>query len=349
MADLSARLDLTYVPETRAMLAAIRAQREKLTDQRSRDTRRRTYAQQAEQAAVTLATLARALANRQSELQDVITACGADSLDAALQRLAAAAARAAHQATLDSNHAKLMADGDGLTLAALRAEADAVAADDVPAALAAARAEAEAAQEQAQADSGALALQRQKLEQLGRDTAYAEAMEAQQAATATADRLLREALTARLAAALLGRALEAVEQAGGADMLARIGGWFALLTGGAYRALVSEPTDDKRQMLLAVPADRPEELKYVHQLSEGTRDQLYLALRLEAVAAHADPLPFIADDILQTFDDARALAALHTLQKLSETVQVIVLTHHGHIAELAARLPVGCFKISTLS
>ena len=45
------------------------------------------------------------------------------------------------------------------------------------------------------------------------------------------------------------------------------------------------------------------------ELSEGTRDQLYLALRMEALRGHcqsAMAVPFIADDILQTFDDGRA-------------------------------------------
>ena len=132
-------------------------------------------------------------------------------------------------------------------------------------------------------------------------------------------------------------------------MLARIGAWFRDLTSGAYRTLATEPGPDNRAVLVAVPADRPDELKHVEELSEGTRDQLYLALRLEAVAAHADPLPFIADDILQTFDDTRAAAALHALLRLSERVQVIVLTHHGHILDLARQLPAGRVHVCGLA
>ena len=48
----------------------------------------------------------------------------------------------------------------------------------------------------------------------------------------------------------------------------------------------------------------PGEPKTLEQLSEGTRDQLYLALRILALREHAAgamPLPFIADDILQTY------------------------------------------------
>src|SRR6266850_1876771 len=57
--------------------------------------------------------------------------------------------------------------------------------------------------------------------------------------------------------------------------------------------------------------------KRVAELSEGTRDQLFLALRLVMLQDYtqkAPALPFIADDLLQTFDDysrtAHALAAL---------------------------------------
>jgi len=77
------------------------------------------------------------------------------------------------------------------------------------------------------------------------------------------------------------------------------------------------------------------------QLSEGTSDQLYLALRIAALenyAAAAAPLPFIVDDVLQTFDDTRTLATLQALLGLSAYVQVIALTHHPHVGNLAANL-----------
>ena len=44
---------------------------------------------------------------------------------------------------------------------------------------------------------------------------------------------------------------------------------------------------------------------------------------------------------MQTFDDARAAAALRALLDLSAHVQVIVLTHHPHVQALARSLPAG--------
>jgi uncharacterized protein YhaN len=109
--------------------------------------------------------------------------------------------------------------------------------------------------------------------------------------------------------------------------------------------------DEEDGALRAVELAYPNERKLLGQLSEGTRDQLYLALRMVALRDHAEaaePMPFIADDVLQTFDDTRAAAALGALVGLSETLQVIVLTHHEHLATLAAALPEGRVNIHRL-
>lgn len=77
-------------------------------------------------------------------------------------------------------------------------------------------------------------------------------------------------------------------------------------------------------------------------MSEGTRDQLYLALRLahlEDYAGRAEPAPFVGDDLFSTFDDARTGHGLETLAEIGGTVQPILFTHHRHVAEIAtARL-----------
>ena len=60
--------------------------------------------------------------------------------------------------------------------------------------------------------------------------------------------------------------------------------------------------------------------------SDGTIDQLYLALRL-AVAEELTPqAPLILDDALVRFDDQRMTAALEILRKMAETKQVICFT-----------------------
>jgi uncharacterized protein YhaN len=46
-------------------------------------------------------------------------------------------------------------------------------------------------------------------------------------------------------------------------------------------------------------------------------------------------LPFIADDLLVNFDDRRAKAAIRVLADFGKITQVILFTHHGHIADMA--------------
>ena len=73
------------------------------------------------------------------------------------------------------------------------------------------------------------------------------------------------------------------------------------------------------------------------RLSDGTRDQLYLALRLAALtgAAGAERMPFVADDLLVNFDDRRARAAVKVLADFAAHTQTILFTHHAHIAAMA--------------
>ena len=76
----------------------------------------------------------------------------------------------------------------------------------------------------------------------------------------------------------------------------------------------------------------------VDGMSDGTADQLYLALRLASLEQYLEknePLPFIVDDILLRFDNERAGATLGVLSGLSEKTQVIFFTHHEHLMRLA--------------
>ena len=69
-------------------------------------------------------------------------------------------------------------------------------------------------------------------------------------------------------------------------------------------------------------------------MSDGTRDQLYLALRMAALELHlgqAQSLPFVADDLFVNYDDARAKAGLEELKVLSASAQVLFLSHHDHL------------------
>ncbi|MBN1394866.1 MAG: AAA family ATPase [Pirellulales bacterium] len=88
----------------------------------------------------------------------------------------------------------------------------------------------------------------------------------------------------------------------------------------------------------------------VEALSRGTREQLFLSLRLalaESYARRGAPLPLILDDVLVNFDADRAKAAAAVLRDFAAAGhQLLVFTCHEHILKLfkslktaVARLP----------
>ncbi len=74
-----------------------------------------------------------------------------------------------------------------------------------------------------------------------------------------------------------------------------------------------------------------------HLLSLGTRQQLYLSLRLALLITASDVgrgLPVVCDDILVNFDDSRRAQAAKALVELSRTRQVVLFTCHKDVAAL---------------
>lgn len=132
---------------------------------------------------------------------------------------------------------------------------------------------------------------------------------------------------------LLERVMERYRERRQGPLLARAGEMFADLTLGAHSGLV---VDTEQALLHARRTDGS--LVPLEGLSDGTRDQLYLALRLAALELYLDSaaaMPFIADDLFVNYDDQRAIAGLHKLAAVARRTQVIFLTHHTHIVELA--------------
>ena len=118
-------------------------------------------------------------------------------------------------------------------------------------------------------------------------------------------------------------------------MLSRASAAFRTLSRGAYSGLAAQP-EGASEVLVALPASGGSKL--AADLSKGTRFQLYLALRIAGyheLAVSRPTVPFIADDIMETFDDDRAAAAFSLLGEMSRSGQVIYLTHHRHLCDIA--------------
>ena len=146
----------------------------------------------------------------------------------------------------------------------------------------------------------------------------------------------REWLVLRLGALMIGGAIEHHRVGQQDPLMAHAGKLFATLTGNAFRDLAQDYDETDTPRLAGRRAAG--QIVPVAGMSEGTRDQLYLSLRLAYLsdyASRAEPAPFIADDLFATSDDARTANGLAALAAIGEHIQPILFTHHRRVAETA--------------
>lgn len=122
------------------------------------------------------------------------------------------------------------------------------------------------------------------------------------------------------------------------SMMARASEAFRIISRDAYKKLATQPDGDS-EVLVAVGAN--DGSKVASALSKGTRFQLYLALRVAGYGEFVQSrpsVPFVADDIMETFDDFRAEEAFKLFAEMAVGGQVIYLTHHQHLCDIARRV-----------
>lgn len=108
--------------------------------------------------------------------------------------------------------------------------------------------------------------------------------------------------------------------------------YFAEITDGRYPRIVAAPGEESVRVEPAEGA-----AKELDELSRGTQEQLYLALRfglIEQFARGAEGLPVVMDDILVNFDADRAARAASAIRDLAARHQVLYFTCHAWTAEL---------------
>ncbi len=169
------------------------------------------------------------------------------------------------------------------------------------------------------------------------DASAAAAVAEQQAAdtAASLSHLVAQYSSARLASAILADVIETYQQRHQGPLLARASDFFATITGDRFIKVATD-FDEERTILVGVRGNGRRE--QVGNLSTGTRDQLFLALRLAAIESHVtrqEPMPVTVDDIVINFDDAAAGATFQVLAELSKKTQVLFFTHHEHLLERA--------------
>ncbi|MEH6949909.1 AAA family ATPase [Nitrobacter sp. NHB1] len=269
-------------------------------------------------------------------------------LDEARRILAVADSAALHdtidrlsaRGQLENERARLLRDlheaSDGRDEAALRREQEGLDLDQLPGDIALETIR----QEQLLKDiTSASALSHQKQGELdallkGRDASgtAAERAEANAELLSVAERWLLRAAASRLAARTIERHRAMVQD----PLISRAGTLFAMATGDAFTGLGVAYGDDDQPILVAQRNSNNGEHVQITGLSEGTRDQLFLALRLALLERRtSEPMPFIGDDLLTSFDDERTLAGLRLLAAAGKHQQIILFTHHRHVVNLA--------------
>jgi uncharacterized protein YhaN len=147
-------------------------------------------------------------------------------------------------------------------------------------------------------------------------------------------RVLRERDRLYVLSRLLIRAESRFREEHQPDLLRRAEEHLARITGGRYSRLVLEEGDDGSVFHLHAP-HLPHVLPVAPPLSTGTREQVYLALRL-AIVDHLDegrePLPLFLDEVLVNWDQDRRSRGLDVLAGMAEDRQIFLFTCHPGLA-----------------
>lgn len=131
---------------------------------------------------------------------------------------------------------------------------------------------------------------------------------------------------------LLERTQQKFEQERQPDVIKHAREFFYNVTDKRYHNLYA-PIGEKKIKVV----DANGNTKQPHELSRGTREQLYLALRfglIQDLGEHAELLPVVIDEALVNFDPHRARSTAQSLELLAKTNQVLVFTCHPTMRDL---------------
>jgi exonuclease SbcC len=158
----------------------------------------------------------------------------------------------------------------------------------------------------------------------------AEAEEAAATAHLELERVLRLAATVDATLSLLRTAQERVHRDLAPVLGQAVNRWLPAVSGGAY----VESSVDPRDLRVSVKEAATGQWRDARLLSEGTREQIYLLLRV-AMAEHlvttGERAPLLLDEVTAQADGERKRQLLEVLHQLSTDRQVILFTHDEEV------------------
>ncbi len=242
------------------------------------------------------------------------------------------------QEKIDSTETRLLGVGGGMSIEELIEETKGIDADSLPGTISEIDRQLdklEAARSDLDQRLGGM---RANLAQMDGSAKAADAAEQSQQVLASLREKVERYVHLRMCSMILTREIERYRSENQGPLIKRASQLFSALTLNSFAGLTTDFNDKDEPIIVGV---RPAGEKIgVSGMSDGTRDQLYLSLRVASLEKYVDanePMPFIVDDILIRFDDERAMAALKILADLSQKTQVLFLTHHARLVELAQK------------
>lgn len=229
--------------------------------------------------------------------------------------------------------------GDKLDLATLRAEWDERDLDEVRAELSEQTSRASEIESEIEAAILAEKAAKDDLAAYLSQSEVNHAVAEREAAAAQMHLALERYLELSVARELVTSAMATIRAEQQDPLIARAGELFAATTLGEFAGIETDIDEKGHPVVVGRRANGG--IAAVATMSDGTRDQLFLAFRLASLENYAgatEPLPFIADDILVHFDDERSRSTLDLLAEFGKTNQVLLFTHHRSVRALAEPL-----------
>lgn len=167
------------------------------------------------------------------------------------------------------------------------------------------------------------------IRKLEEESGYYESLKARQAAVCKLRGYINEYAPLRIAQEIIETSLDKFRNERIPFLLERAGAYFHRISDGRYTK-ISRNEDKKGEYFVC---EKYGATKSPSELSVGTREQLFLSLRLALIEHYderSEPLPLLMDDVLVNSDEVRARRILECLNDMaSERRQIILLTCHN--------------------
>lgn len=279
-----------------------------------------------------------ALSEAKRSLEPLLKAAGVEDPMLALPLVEKAQKSEEYEEAISKTKADLEEGSDGLTLEQVQAEVASHPAAEAPAQLMSLKDRLDDSERRLTGLMAAQLAAKQIFECIngGDQAAVAEAQK--QEALADMSDAGEEYLQLATASSLLKWAVDKYRDRKQGPLLQRASAVFKNLTLGSFEKLRID-YDQAPPALLSYRQNN--QFVKVSGLSDGTRDQLFLALRIAALELQSDqgaPVPFVADDLFVNFDDKRSRAGLQALFALSAKTQVLFLSHQEHLLPVVQQL-----------